>query len=196
MGLISAARAAMSQSAIPAGRGLRPASPGIAMSSGAVARGWHTQLAFLLSDHRSPCCKPFSCNGLRVSQKLLAKVGGKRRELQWTSCRLMPFAAAPCIAIVLSQRESAPVMKKKPHAIPRRRWLADAARPTAASLAIASALTVAGSTPAEAGQARTAFKNASPLARDPKAEVKNGGKIKRQKGGPIIETFLPNAHFQ
>lgn len=69
-------------------------------------------------------------------------------------------------------------MKKKPHAIPRRRWLADTARPTAASLAIASALTVVGSTPAEAGQVRTAFRDASPLLRDPKAVVKNGGKIK------------------
>jgi hypothetical protein len=69
-------------------------------------------------------------------------------------------------------------MKKKPHAIPRRKWLADAARPTAASLAIGAALSVVGSTPAEAGQIRTAFKDASPLARDPKAKVKNGGKIK------------------
>lgn len=69
-------------------------------------------------------------------------------------------------------------MKKKPDAIPRRKWLADAALPTAASLAIASALTVVESTPAEAGQVRTAFRDASPLLRDPKAVVKNGGKIK------------------
>lgn len=71
-------------------------------------------------------------------------------------------------------------MKKKPRAIPRRRWLADAARPTAASLAIASALTVVGGTPAEAGQVRTAFKDAAPSVRDktPRAVVKNGGKIK------------------
>jgi hypothetical protein len=90
----------------------------------------------------------------------------------------MQFAAAPCIVFTLSHSESVPAMKKKPHAIPRRKWLADAARPTAASLAIASALAVVGSTPAEAGQVRTAFKDASPLLRDKKSQVKNGGTIR------------------
>ena len=94
------------------------------------------------------------------------------------SCRLAPLAAAPCKVIILSHRESAPAMKKKPHAIPRRKWLADAARPTAASLALGAVLSVVGGTPAEAGQVRTAFRDASPLLRDPKAAVKNGGKIK------------------
>jgi len=86
-------------------------------------------------------------------------------------------------------------MKKKRHANSRRKWLADAVGPTAASLAIASALTVVESTPAEAKQVRTGFRDASPLLRDPKAVVKNGGKIKLEitlgdgKGGIPNQTI-------
>ena len=86
--------------------------------------------------------------------------------------------AATCSAITSALYEMTTPMTKHSQSIPRRRWLADAARPTAASLALGAVLSVVGSTPAEAGQVRTAFRDASPLLRDPKAVVKNGGKIK------------------
>ena len=86
--------------------------------------------------------------------------------------------AATCSAINSALYEMTTPMTKHSQSIPRRRWLADAACPTAASLALGAVLSVVGGPPAEAGQVRTAFRDASPLLRDPKAVVKNGGTIR------------------